>query len=376
MERITKKNEAIWPDNGIFTRYRYPVITANHTPLEWQYDFDPHANPFLMQRIGINATFNAGAIKWQGNYLLVVRVEATDRKSFFAIAESPNGIDNFRFRKYPISIPPLGDPDTNVYDMRLTAHEDGWIYGLFCTERRDKNAPESDQSAAIAQCGIIRTRDMEHWERLPDLKTSAPQQRNVVLHPEFINGKYILYTRPQDNFIDAGTKGGIAFAEVDCMENAIACQEQVIHPKKYHTVYEAKNGEGPTPLKTTAGWLHLAHGVRHTAAGLRYVLYLFMTALDEPTRIIHQPAGYFLAPEGDERIGDVPNVVFCNGWIADDNGMVYIYYASSDTRLHVATSTLEQLIDYVKNTPEDRHYSAFSVENIKNLIQKNERCKL
>ena len=372
-ERLTRKNEAIWPDNGIFTRFRYPVLTAGHAPLEWQYDFDPLANPFLMQRIGINATFNAGAIKWQGQYLLMVRVEASDRKSFFAIAESSSGIDNFRFRKYPVSIPPFGNPDTNVYDIRLTSHEDGWIYGLFCTERRDPGAPESDQSAAIAQCGIIRTRDMEHWERLPDLKTNSPQQRNVVLHPEFVDGKYALYTRPQDGFIEAGTGGGIAFARIDSMEHAVVHQECVFDAKKYHTVYETKNGQGPAPLKTPEGWIHLAHGVRRTAAGLRYVLYLFMTALDDPSRIIHKPAGYFLAPEGEERLGDVPNVVFCNGWIADDDGQVYIYYASSDTRLHVATSSLAQLIDYVKNTPEDRYYSAFSVDNINKLIQKNER---
>lgn len=372
-EQLNRENEAIWPDNGIFTRYRYPVLTAAHAPLEWQYDFDRLANPFLMQRIGINATFNAGAIKWRGKYLLMVRVEATDRKSFFAIAESHNGVDNFRFRKYPVSIPQFDAPDTNVYDIRLTPHEDGWIYGLFCTERRDNGASTSDQSAAIAQCGIIRTLDMEHWERLPDLKTNSPQQRNVVLHPEFVEGKYALYTRPQDGFIEAGAGGGIAFARVERMENAVVHDEHIIDARKYHTVYEAKNGQGPAPLKTPEGWLHLAHGVRHTAAGLRYVLYLFMTALDDVSRIIHKPAGYFLAPEGDERVGDVPNVVFCNGWIADDDGRVYIYYASSDTRLHVATSSLEQLIDYVKNTPEDRFFSARSVENIKKLIQKNER---
>ncbi len=374
-ELINRKNEAIWPDNGVFTRFRYPVLTAAHAPLEWQYDFDRFANPFLMQRIGINATFNAGAIKWQDKYLLMVRVEATDRKSFFAIAESPDGIDHFRFRKYPVSIPQLEDPDTNVYDIRLTQHEDGWVYGLFCTERRDTSAPESDQSAAIAQCGIIRTRDMEHWERLPDLKTNSPQQRNVVLHPEFVDGKYALYTRPQDGFIEAGKGGGIAFALTGSMKNAVVCHEHIIDAKKYHTVYEAKNGQGPSPLKTPEGWLHLAHGVRHTAAGLRYVLYLFMTALDDVSKIIHKPAGYFLAPEGDERIGDVSNVVFCNGWVADDDGKVFIYYASSDTRLHVAKSSIEQLIDYAKNTPEDRFFSALSVENIQKLTQKNERIE-
>lgn len=372
-ELLSRKNEAIWPDNGIFARFRYPVLTAAHAPLEWQYDFDRLTNPFLMQRIGINATFNAGAIKWQGRYLLMVRVEATDRKSFFALAESPDGIHNFRFHKHPVCIPQLEDPDTNVYDVRLTQHEDGWVYGLFCTERRDARAPESDQSAAIAQCGIIRTRDMEHWERLPDLKTNSPQQRNVVLHPEFVDGKYALYTRPQDGFIEAGQGGGIAFALTGSMENAVVRHEHIIDAKRYHTVYEAKNGQGPAPLKTPAGWLHLAHGVRHTAAGLRYVLYLFMTALDDVSKIIHKPAGYFLAPEGDERIGDVSNVVFCNGWIVDDDGKVFIYYASSDTRLHVATSSIAQLVDYVKNTLEDRFFSALSVENIQKLSQKNER---
>ncbi|WP_315975855.1 glycoside hydrolase family 130 protein [Parapedobacter soli] len=370
---LSRKNEPLWSANGIFTRFRHPVLTAAHAPLEWQYDFDRQTNPFLMQRIGINATFNAGAIKWQGKYLLMVRVEATDRKSFFAIAESPNGVDNFRFRKYPVEIPQFGDPDTNVYDIRLTEHQDGWIYGLFCTERRDTSAPQTDQSAALAQCGIIRTRDMEHWERLPDLKTSSPQQRNVVLHPEFVDGKYALYTRPQDGFIEAGSGGGIAFALTECMENAVVGDEHIIDSKRYHTVYEAKNGQGPAPLKTSEGWLHLAHGVRHTAAGLRYVLYLFMTALDDVSRIIHKPAGYFLAPEGDERIGDVSNVVFCNGWIADDDGTVYIYYASSDTRMHVATSSIAQLVDYAKNTPEDRFFSALSVENIQKLTKKNER---
>jgi len=374
-ELLSRKNEAIWPDNGIFTRFRHPVLTAAHAPLEWQYDFDRLANPFLMQRIGINATFNAGAIKWQGQYLLMVRVEGTDRKSFFAIAESPNGVDNFRFRKYPIDIPRLADSDTNVYDIRLTQHEDGWIYGLFCTERRDPSAPQSDQSAAIAQCGIIRTRDMAQWERLPDLKTNSPQQRNVVLHPEFVDGKYALYTRPQDGFIEAGKGGGIAFALTERMENAVVHDECIIDAKQYHTVYEAKNGQGPAPLKTPEGWLHLAHGVRHTAAGLRYVLYLFMTALDDVSRIIHKPGGYFLAPEGDERVGDVSNVVFCNGWIADNDGKVFIYYASSDTRMHVAISSIAQLVDYAKNTPEDRFFSAFSVENIQKLTRKNERIE-
>lgn len=369
---ITRQNEPILPGNGIYTRFKYPILTAAHAPLEWQYDFDSGTNPYLMQRIGINATFNAGAIKWQGRYLLMVRVEGADRKSFFAIAESPNGIDNFRFWKYPVSVPQGNEPDTNVYDIRLTAHEDGWVYGLFCTERRDASAPETNQSAAVAQCGIIRTRDMVHWERLPDLKTNSPQQRNVVLHPEFVAGKYALYTRPQDGFIEAGNGGGIAFALIDHIENAVADAELLIDGKKYHTVSEAKNGQGPPPIKTSDGWLHLAHGVRQTAAGLRYVLYLFMTDLDDVSRIIHRPAGYFLAPEGEERVGDVSNVVFCNGWIADDDGNVYIYYASSDTRLHVASSTVAQLVDYTKNTLEDGFYSVCSVENINKLLKKNE----
>ncbi len=372
---LTQKNEALWPDNGVFTRFKYPVLTAAHAPLTWQYDFDVRTNPFLMQRLAINATFNAGAIKWRGNYLLMVRVEGVDRKSFFAIAESANGIDNFRFRKYPVTIPQTDEPDTNVYDIRLTVHEDGWIYGLFCTERRDANAPESDQSAAVAQCGIIRTRDMEHWDRLPDLKTNSFQQRNVVLHPEFVNGKYALYTRPQDGFIEAGKGGGIAFALTNGMEHAVVDEEYLIDAKRYHTVYEAKNGQGPPPLKTPEGWLHLAHGVRNTAAGLRYVLYLFMTDLKDVTKVIHKPAGYFIAPEGEERIGDVSNVVFCNGWIADDNGQVFIYYASSDTRLHVALSSITQLLDYVKNTPEDGFYSAHSVEKINKLTKKNEHIE-
>ncbi|TDN40419.1 glycosidase [Hymenobacter sp. UV11] len=357
--------------NGIFDRYVHPVLTAAHAPLTWKYDLNPATNPFLMERIGINATLNAGAIKWQGKYALVVRVEGNDRKSFFAVAESANGIDGFRFHERPITMPETEDPDTNVYDMRLVAHEDGWIYGLFCTERRDPSASEADQSAALAKCGIARTKDLVAWERLADLTTGSAQQRNVVLHPEFVDGQYAFYTRPQDGFIDAGKGGGIGFGLSRTIENATVMQEVIVDKKQYHTISELKNGLGPAPIKTEKGWLHLAHGVRNTAAGLRYVLYMFMTDLHDLTKIIHKPAGYFLAPEGEERVGDVSNVAFGNGWIADDDGRVFIYYASSDTRMHVATSTIEQLLDYVVNTPEDGLRSAASVQNINALIDRN-----
>jgi 4-O-beta-D-mannosyl-D-glucose phosphorylase len=368
---INRENEVEETGNGIFSRFKYPVLTAAHTPLEWRYDLDAKTNPHLMERFGINAVFNAGAIKFNGKYLMVARVEGADRKSFFAVAESADGIDGFRFWDYPIELPQTDEPDTNVYDMRLTQHEDGWIYGLFCTERRDPEAPSHDQSMAIAACGIARTKDLVKWERLPDLKTNSPQQRNVVLHPEFVDGKYALYTRPQDGFISAGTGGGIGFGLCDTMENAVVDQETIIHNKNYHTVYEAKNGQGPAPIKTEKGWLHLAHGVRNTAAGLRYVLYMFMTDTNDLTKVLYQPAGYFLAPVGEERIGDVSNVVFCNGWIADEDGTVYVYYASSDTRMHVATTTIDKLIDYAMNTPEDGLRSASSVQVVYNIIDKN-----
>jgi 4-O-beta-D-mannosyl-D-glucose phosphorylase len=357
--------------NGIVERYKYPVLTAAHTPLFWRYDLNPETNPNLMQRFGINAVLNPGAIKWNDKYLLVARVEGADRKSFFAVAESPNGIDQFKFWDYPLQMPETGVPDTNIYDMRLIAHEDGWIYGVFCTERRDPSAPATDQSAAIAQCGLARTKDLKHWERLPDLKTQSPQQRNVVLHPEFYNGRYAFYTRPQDKFIEAGKGGGIGFGLSNCMEGAVIDEEKVIDPKVYHTVYEMKNGLGPAPIKTEKGWLHLAHGVRNTAAGLRYVLYMFMTDLQDITRVIFKPAGYFMAPEGEERIGDVSNVVFSNGWIADEDGTVFIYYASSDTRIHVATSTVNKLMDYVMHTPPDTFTSAGSVKTLNQLIDRN-----
>ena len=372
-ELLNQLNEIAGPGNGVFDRYKYPVLTAAHTPLSWRYDLDPETNPCLMERFGINAVFNAGAIKLDGKYLMVARVEGADRKSFFAVAESPDGINNFTFWDYPVKMPETGEPDTNVYDMRLTAHQDGWIYGLFCTERRDPEAPAHDQSMAIAACGIARTKDLVKWERLPDLVTNSPQQRNVVLHPEFVQGKYALYTRPQDGFISAGTGGGIGFGLTDSMENAYVADETIIDNKNYHTVYEAKNGQGPTPIKTEKGWLHLAHGVRNTAAGLRYVLYMFMTDLNDLTKVLYKPAGYFLAPEGEERTGDVSNVVFCNGWIKDDDDTVYIYYASSDTRMHVATSTVDKLLDYVMNTPADGLRSASSVNTLYKIIDGNNR---
>ncbi|RYY66978.1 MAG: glycosidase, partial [Chitinophagaceae bacterium] len=338
----------------------------------WRYDLNRETNPFLMERFGINSVLNAGAIKFNSKYLVMARVEGTDRKSFFAIAESDNGIDQFRFWDYPVVMPETDNPDTNVYDIRLVRHEDGWIYGLFCTERRAAGVPETDQSSAVAQCGIARTKDMERWERLPDLVTPSPQQRNVVLHPEFVNGKYAFYTRPQDGFIEAGKGGGIGFGLCDDITNAVVKEEILLDKKVYHTVYELKNGLGPAPIKTAHGWLHLAHGVRNTAAGLRYVLYLFMTDLHDLTKVIYKPAGYFLAPEGEERVGDVSNVVFSNGWIAEEDETVYIYYASSDTRMHVATSSINQLLDYVMHTDADGLRSATSVETINSIIDKNE----
>lgn len=369
---LTQKNQPAPFSNGVFQRYQHPVLTAEHVPLAWRYDFDPARNPFFMERLGINAVFNAGAIEMDGKILVAARVEGYDRKSFFAIAESANGIDGFRFWDEPVLLPETEDSDTNVYDLRLTRHEDGWIYGLFCTERRDKSAPEYDQSAAVAQCGIARTRDLRQWERLPDLQTNGSQQRNVVLHPEFIQGQYALYTRPQDGFIEAGKGGGIGWALCKSMERATVGEEHIIDPKVYHTIKELKNGQGPPPIKTSQGWLHLAHGVRNTAAGLRYVLYLFLTALDDPARVICRPGGYFMAPEGGERIGDVSNVLFSNGWVVREDGTVFIYYASSDTRLHVAASCIEQLLDYVLNTPEDGLTSAASVRARMELIHRNE----
>ncbi|CAL4866344.1 4-O-beta-D-mannosyl-D-glucose phosphorylase [Asticcacaulis sp. MM231] len=363
------------PGNGIYQRWQHPVITAAHVPLEWRYDINPQTNPFMMERMGINATFNAGAMTWQNKYIVVVRVEGDDRKSFFAIAESANGVDNFRFWPKPVVLPQTDEPDTNVYDMRLTQHEDGWIYGLFCTERKDHALP-NDLSAATAQCGIARTKDLVTWERLPDLITHSGQQRNVVLHPEFVADKsgktrYALYTRPQDGFISVGSGGGIGWGLTDDMTQAVIDEEVIVDNKAYHTIKEIKNGQGPAPIKTPDGWLHLAHGVRNTAAGLRYVLYMFMTALDAPWKIIHAPGGHFIAPQGEERVGDVSNVTFSNGWIADADGKVFIYYASSDTRLHAATSSVAQLVDYCKNTPADPLTSAACVHQRMELIKRN-----
>ena len=367
---LTRKNEPMERGNGWYRRYRFPVLTAAHTPLYWRYDFNEETNPLLMERIGMNATMNAGAIKWNGRYLLMVRVEGADRKSFFAIAESPNGIDNFRFWDYPVEIPETEDPATNMYDMRLTAHEDGWIYGIFCAERYDETAPAGDLSRAKATAGIVRTKDLVTWERLPDL-VSPSQQRNVVLHPEFVDGRYALYTRPQDSFIDAGNGQGIGWALIDDMTNAVVKEEKIIDRRYYHTIKEVKNGEGPAPIKTSKGWLHLAHGVRGCAAGLRYVLYLYLTSLDDPSKVIASPGGYFMAPEGEERVGDVSNVLFSNGWIADEDGTLYIYYASSDTRMHVATTTVERLVDYCLHTPEDGLTSGASVRTLKKQIERN-----
>ncbi|MBN2522350.1 MAG: glycosidase [Bacteroidales bacterium] len=368
---INNLNQPMFDSNGVIQRYKFPILTAKHIPIHWRYDLNPETNPLLLERIGINATFNAGAIKMNNKYLLVVRVEAADRKSFFAVAESDNGINKFQFRKRPITLPETEDPDTNVYDMRLTEHEDGWIYGLFCTERHDPDAPKEDTSAAIAKCGIARTKDLISWERLPDLISHSGQQRNVVLHPEFINGKYALYTRPQDGFIDTGSGGGIGFGLTDSMEKAEVLKEKIIDPKVYHTITEVKNGLGPAPVKTDKGWLHLAHGVRNTAAGLRYVLYAFMTDLKDPSIVIHRPGGYLMAPDKVERIGDVSNVLFSNGWICDNDGTIYIYYASSDTRMHVATTSVEKMIDYCQNTPEDGLRSAKTVDAINTLIDHN-----
>jgi len=369
---LAKKNKRVQKDyNGIFYRYKRPILTAEHAPLHWQYDFNYESNPFLMKRISINATFNSGAVYLDGKYLLVVRTESWDRKSFFAVGESPNGIDNWRFWDRPITMPETNEPDTNVYDMRVVQHEDGWIYGVFCAERKDQEAPKGDTSQATASGGIARTKDLIHWERLPDFISHHGQQRNLVLHPEFVNGKYAFYTRPQDGFIEVGGGGGIGWALVDDITKAEAPKEDIIDEKVYHTIKEVKNGQGPTPLKTEKGWLHLAHGVRACAAGLRYVLYMFMTDLENPSKVIARPGGYFMAPERDERIGDVSNVLFANGWIRNENDEVFIYYGSSDTRMHVATSTIEQLIDYCLNTPEDGLRSAETVKQINKLAEQN-----
>jgi 4-O-beta-D-mannosyl-D-glucose phosphorylase len=376
---IKRKNAKIEDGDGILDRYKYPVLTAEHTPIFWRYDLNSKTNPHLMTRLGINSAFNAGAIELDGKIYLIVRVEGYDRKSFFAVAESKNGIDNFRFWDYPIAMPETNEPDVNVYDMRLTKHEDGWIYGLFCTERKDPNAARGDLSSAIAQCGIVRTKDLAKWERLDDLKTGSPQQRNVVLHPELVEGKYAFYTRPQDGFIEAGSGGGIGWGLAKNMEHAVINREIIVDDRQYHTIKEVKNGLGPAPIKTDQGWLQLAHGVRACAAGLRYVLYAFLTKLDKPWEITHAPGGYLLAPQGEERIGDVSNVVFSSGWAAlrpgsgqaRDDGELYIYYGSSDTRMHVATTTVEKMLDYIVNTPKDPLRSAACVTQRIDLINRN-----
>ena len=367
---VSRPNEPEERSNGVVQRWKHPVLTAAHAPVFWRYDLDRAANPFLMERLGINATFNPGAIEFDGKFCMMVRVEGNDRKSFFAVAESKTGVDNFRLWDLPIIMPETSDPDVNVYDIRLVRHEDGNIYGLFCTERKDPGAARGDLSSAIAQCGIARTRDLKHWERLADLTTRSPQQRNVVLHPEFVDGKYAFYTRPQDGFIETGSGGGIGWGLSESIENAEIGEEIIIQDRKYHTITEVKNGLGPAPIKTPHGWLQLAHGVRGTASGLRYVLYAFMTALDQPWCLIHEPGGYLLAPVGDEYIGDVMNVAFSCGWI-ERKGKIWIYYGSSDTRCHVATTTAERLVDYCHNTPGDPLRSAACVQQRIALIEKN-----
>ncbi|MRT92049.1 glycosidase [Ancylomarina sp. 16SWW S1-10-2] len=371
VELISKRNKSLFCDNGVYNRYEFPVLTRNHIPLHWRFDLNEDVNPYLMERIGFNATFNAGAIKLNDKYVLVVRVEGNDRKSFFAVAESRNGIEGFEFWDKPIVMPQTDKPDTNVYDMRLTQHDDGWIYGVFCTERKDQNAHKGDTSSAVAAAGIARTKDLITWERLPDLISSTGQQRNVVLFPHLVDSQYAFYTRPQDGFIDTGDGGGIGFGLSKTIENAEVNEEVIVDAKTYHTIYEVKNGLGPAPIRTEKGWLQLAHGVRNTAAGLRYTLYAFLTDLDKPWVVTHRPHGYLIAPFKDERVGDVSNVVFSNGWIADDDGKLFIYYASSDTRMHVATTTIDQLVDYCINSPQDQLYSHLSVQSINQLVDRN-----
>ena len=367
---IKRKNEKTDDYNGSYDRYKYPVLTAAHAPLIWKYDFNYDTNPYFMERLGVNAALNSGAIELNGKFYLVVRVEGNDRKSFFAVAESDNGIDNFRFWDYPVLLPDTNPEETNVYDMRLTKHEDGWIYGVFCSESKDTES--NDLSAAVAQAGIVRTKDLKTWERLPNLKSKSPQQRNVVLHPEFVDGKYAFYTRPQDDFIQTGSGGGVCFGLCENIENPVICTEEVvISPRVYHTLTEVKNGAGAVPIKTPKGWIHIAHGVRNTAAGLRYVIYVFATDLNDPSKLIASPSGLFIAPHGSERVGDVSNVVFTNGAIARENGDVYIYYASSDTRMHVATTTIDKLMDYTFNTPSDALRSVDCVKQRYELIEKN-----
>lgn len=367
---IARRNEKSESYNGVLQRYRYPVLTRHHVPVHWKYDLNPETNPYFLERLGVNAVMNAGAIELDGKIYLVVRTEGNDRKSFFAVAESDNGIDGFHFWDYPVLLPDTCPQETNVYDMRLTKHEDGWIYGVFCSESKDTST--GDLSAAVAEAGIVRTKDLKTWERLDNLKTlRSPQQRNVVLHPEFVNGKYAFYTRPMDGFIDTGSGGGIGFGLCEDIEHAVIDEEVITSRRKYHTITEAKNGAGAVPIKTERGWIHIAHGVRNTAAGLRYVLYAFATDLDDPSKVIAEPSGLLLAPCGEERVGDVSNVVFTNGAVVRENGDVYLYYASCDTRIHVATTTLARLTDYVFGNPQDPLRSVECVRQRCDFIRKN-----
>ncbi|MGA3179945.1 MAG: glycosidase [Verrucomicrobiota bacterium] len=367
---LRRRNPRREDGNGIFDRYQYPVLTAGHIPLSWRYDLSHATNPHLMTRLGVNSVFNAGAMEWKGKVALMARVEGWDRKSFFAVAESQNGVEGFRFWDFPVRMPERDAGETNLYDMRLVRHQDGWIYGLFCAERHDEAKPE-DVAAAIARCGIARTKDLAQWERLPDLKTKSPHQRNCVLHPEFVEGKYAFYTRPMSDFCATGSGDGIGWGLCDDITHAALGPERILDRRLYHTIKEGKNGLGPAPLKTRLGWLHLAHGVRNTAAGMRYVLYLFLCDLGDPARVIARPGGYLMAPEGEERVGDVSNVLFANGWVARSNGEVLIYYGASDTRTHVATSTVDKLLDYVLHAPEDGLRSKICVDQRCRLIEKN-----
>lgn len=370
LTRKNKKDEQFY--NGIYDRYQYPVVTRHHVPLHWRFDLNQETNPYFMERLGVNSTFNPGAIYLNGKYYLVVRTEGLDRKSIFTIAESDNGIDHFRFIGTPLTWEDIDEEETNIYDMRLVQHEDGYIYGIYCSESKDPDAPASDTSSAVAQAALVRTKDLKTWERLPNITTPSPQQRNVVLHPEFVDGKYAFYTRPQDGFISTGTGGGIAFGVCEDIANPVIAKETVLHERKYHTIFEAKNGQGPAPIKTDKGWIHIAHGVRNTADGLRYVLYTIATDLDDPTKVIATPGGHFMAPYDDERVGDVSNVIFCNGAVVNEDEEVFIYYASSDTRCHVATTTIDKLVDYTFNTPEDPFRSLENAEQRKQLIEQNE----
>lgn len=370
-EAVSTPNPGTWHPTNWYRKHRNPVVTPAHVPLTWRYDLNRDRNPYLLEILPIQATFNAGAIERDGRIGLMVRVEGHDRKSFFGLAWSKSGIDGFEFTDHAIVIPETEDPDINVYDMRMVAHEDGWVYGLFCTERKDPNARHGDLSSATAQCGIVRSKNLIDWERLPDLKSNSAQQRNVVLHPEFVNGKYAFYTRPQDGFIDAGSGGGIGWALCEDITNPVVGEERIIESRAYHTIKEVKNGQGPAPIKTDIGWIHLAHGVRGTATGLRYVLYVFVTDLENPTQVIYNPGGAFIVPEGDEQLGDLSHIVFSNGWVCKEDGTVLIYYASCDTRMHVASTTLDRLIAYCQSVPADPLRSFACVAQRNQLIDGN-----